>query len=46
MSGGGFIYLMSKQRWNALPADVQKFILSVDEDKMKHARREIDKEEK
>jgi len=29
-----------------LPADVRKFLLSVGQDKMKHARREIDKEEK
>jgi len=44
--GGSFIYLMSKQRWKTLPADVQKFLLSVGQDTMKHACREIDKEEK
>lgn len=43
--GSTFAYLMSKQKWNALPADVQKILLSAGQETMKHACREIDKDE-
>ncbi len=42
--GANFSYMMSKQRWNALPADMQKILSSAGQDTMKHACREMDKE--
>lgn len=43
--GGNYSYLMSKQRWDALPPDIQRILLSTGLDTMKHACQQIDKEE-
>jgi len=43
--GSTFAYLMSKQKWNSLPPDIQKILLSAGQETMEFACREIDKDE-
>lgn len=45
LGGSNFMYVMGKQRWNALPPDIQKILASVGQDTMKHSCRLIDKDE-
>lgn len=43
--GSAFAYVMSKQRWNALPADIQKILMGAGQEAAKYACREIDRDE-